>query len=182
MSSDHIILGKFGRPHGVRGEVRFWPYNPDTELIQEGAQLVVDDEIVTIESMKQGDRFVILQLDGVQGREEADLLKNKEAWVPRDALPELDDDEFYLADVIGFDVVGRESAADEPTVIGKLDGFMDSTTVEVMIITGPRIKRRALVPMHDAALERIDHESGIVYLHPFDTWMPEGERVLETDS
>lgn len=160
--------------------MRFWAYNPDTEAIYPGATLVVGDDRVVVESVG-GDKFLILELEGYTSREQADALKNREAGVAREDLPPIDEDEFYLVDVIGFDVVGRQTEKDEPETLGKLTGFLDSTSVDVFIVQGPRIHKRLLVPMTDDALVDIDHDEGIVTLHPFDAWMPEGETPLRGD-
>lgn len=178
MGERSIILGKFGRPHGVRGEIRFFPYNPDTELIEPGLRVIAGDEPCVFDTVRPHDRCLIVSIAGCEGRDDIERFKNREVSVPRDALPDLDDDEVYLADLIGYDVVGRERADEEPLVLGTLQGFLDSTAVDVMIVTGPRIRKRLLVPMTDHALERIDYDAGVVVLHPFEAWMPEGETVL----
>ena len=177
-TTDRVIIGKFGRPHGVRGEVRFFAYNPDSGLVQPGTTLFVDERPLVVEGIRMGDRFHILELRGVSCREDAEILTNHEAWVPRAELPEPGPDEFYLVDIIGFDVVGRERASDEPAVVGRLQAFMDSPSVDIMIVTGPRIRGRLLVPMVDETVEAIDHETRAIRLHPFEAWYPEGETAL----
>lgn len=176
--TDRVVVGKFGRPHGVTGEVRFWLYNPDSDLVEPGVKLRTDKAVLEVASARPGDRFLILTLEGVQGREAAAALTNAEVWIPRDELPEPDPDEFYLVDIIGFDVEGCTVEGAEPSIVGKVDGFLDSSTVDIMIVTGPRLKKRLLIPMIDVALETIDHEAHIVRLAPFDRWFPEDEAIF----
>jgi 16S rRNA processing protein RimM len=47
---------------------------------------------------------VRVQFAGVADRDHAERLRGREVWVARADLPELDDDEFYLADTIGLPV------------------------------------------------------------------------------
>lgn len=179
--TDRVIIGKFGRPHGVHGEVRFFAYNPDSDFIEPGTVVRIEDRELKVETVRYGDRFHILELHGVEGREQAEALTNLEAWVSRDELPEPDPDEFYLVDIIGFEVVGRERESEEPAVIGRLDNFMDSASADVMIVTGPRIRGRLLIPLLDDTVETIDHDAQQVRLHPFERWFPEGETALQAE-
>ena len=46
--SERIKVGTFGRAHGVRGEVRFFPLNPESNLLEEGLRVFVrrgDDDV-----------------------------------------------------------------------------------------------------------------------------------------
>jgi 16S rRNA processing protein RimM len=179
MDSETITIGKFGRPHGVRGEIRFFAYNPDSALLTDGTELHLEDgSVVEIENIRSAARFEIVKLHGVDDRDDAEAFRNQEAGVLRDAFPEPDPDEFYLVDLIGFEVYGRRAPEDELDVVGKVDGFLEGTSTEVMAVTGPRLRGRLLVPMIDDALEEIDLENERVVLQPFDDWAVPDEPIF----
>ena len=174
--SDEVVIGKFGRPHGVRGEVRFFPYNPETELLDEGRTLRLSKcslDSVTIVSVRFADKFDIVRLDGIDSREDAERLRNVEASVARSELPEPDEDEFYLVDVVGFEVWAAQRAGEERRKIGKLKGWLDIGPNDLMAVTGPEIKGRMLGPYLDHTVETIDFDAQRVLLMPLDTWLAE---------
>lgn len=174
--SDKVVIGKFGRPHGVQGEVRYFPYNPDSDLIVADLELFVSSGSYVVSSVRSADKFLIVSLDGVRGREAAAALRNEEVWVPRDVLPDLDDEEFYLADVVGFEVWAPATEGAELHLVGRLKDWLDVAATDIMAVTGPNIRGRMLVPYIDHVVEEIDFDAERVVLHPLDTWTPDEDR------
>lgn len=176
--NDDVVIGKFGRPHGVKGEVRFFLYNPDSELLQPDLELSLQGSsvaTVTVATVRRADKFAILTLVGFQGREAAERVRNAEASVPRATLPEPDPDEFYLVDAVGFELLAAKTAGAEPTTLGTLKGWLDIGPTDIMAVTGPDIRGRMLIPYADHTVDRIDFDEGRIYLHPLDTWAPGDE-------
>ena len=173
--SDHVVIGKFGRPHGVGGEVRFFAYNPETTLVSPKRVLQLDGPIgsVVVESVRAADKFFIVRLVGVDDREGADRLRNPEASVPRNELPAANDDEFYLVDVVGFDVWAAPTAGAPATKLGCVKGWLDIGPTDIMAVTGPDIRGRMLVPHIEQVVERVDFDERQVLLLPLDTWAME---------
>lgn len=176
--SDDVVIGKFGRPHGVRGEVRFFVYNPESELVTAGRTLkLVDGKLadVTVKSARQADKFLILQVEGFNSREDAERVRSKEASVARSELPAPADDEFYLHDVVGFEVWAPRTSGGEAELLGTVKGWLDIGPRDIMAVTGPNIKGRMLVPHIDHVVDTIDFETNQVRLHPMDLWAPDDE-------
>lgn len=102
-----ILVGKIVAPQGIRGEVR----------VQSFAETPTDFKKFRAQSSKFGDgdfnfvrvvpnsNVVIAKIRGVDDRNAAELLRGTELYVGRDALPALRENEYYQADLIGFDVV-----------------------------------------------------------------------------
>ena len=107
-----IAFGTLGRPHGLRGEIPLRPFN------ERGADLL-DAELPLAVRAVQGERSRDLQLtevrptgqgllarfQGVNDRDAAAALTNAELWLPRAALPDPEPGEFFVADLIGCQVV-----------------------------------------------------------------------------
>ena len=167
-----MAVGRFGRPHGVRGEVRFFPYNPESELLEDGLALFVDDreDAITVKRFRAADRFLIVTLDGIGSRQDAESLRNRIASVPRSVLPDLEDDEFYLTDLIGFEVHAARTEDDTPQIIGRLKGWLDAGPTDIFAVTGPEISGRMLVPYLDHVVQNIDLQAGRITLFPLDSW------------
>jgi 16S rRNA processing protein RimM len=119
MSSPRILIGVFGAPHGVRGEVRIKPFTDEPLALKKYGPLESEDGRTTfkvVSARMQGD-MIVAKIDGVADRDAAAKLTNLRLFVPREKLPAPDDGEFYYADLIGL------RAEDEAgTLIGTVRG------------------------------------------------------------
>lgn len=105
--SKRILVGKIVAPQGIRGEVR----------VQSFAENPVDFKKFKIQSAKFNDgdfqfvrtvpnsTVVIAKIRGFDDRNAAETLRGTELFIERNALPDLAKNEYYQADLIGFDVV-----------------------------------------------------------------------------
>lgn len=124
------------RPHGVRGELKVKLYNEDSDALSHVSHLVVEvprseARKIEIGSLRGSAKGPILALVGVQGREAAEALRGAKIWVPRAALPDLGEGEYYLVDLVGCEVV-----LDEVT-LGSVESVRPDPTVDTMIIRRP---------------------------------------------
>jgi 16S rRNA processing protein RimM len=173
---ERVQIGKFGRAHGVRGEIRYFPENPDSDLLEEGMRVSARRgdgyTPLTIARVRRAAKFDIIALDEIPGRDEAQALTNLDVYVDVDALPEPDEDEFYQRDLIGVAVAILESADGRSRVIGEVASFFETGANDVMVVdlsNGDRL----FVPMIEGAVAEIDVDGGVL-LQPADQWAPEG--------
>ncbi|MGI4977077.1 MAG: ribosome maturation factor RimM [Janthinobacterium lividum] len=113
MAGERILLGVVGRPHGVRGLVHVHSYTAEPEALAEYGPLVDGDGRGWTLSWRQAGVAELRDADGraVADRSAAERLVNLQLFVSRDRLPAAGEDEFYLADLVGMDVVGPGGAA-----------------------------------------------------------------------
>ena len=108
-----VAVGAVGRAHGVRGEV-YLRLTPGTELdvepglavrlTREGPHEVCETSIVSA----RGDAdSPIVRFEGIEGRENVAEWTLAKVEVPDDALPELEEDEFYFHEVLGARLIGK---------------------------------------------------------------------------
>lgn len=105
-----ICVGKFGAPHGIRGEVKVWPFTTDPLAIAEYGVLESADgaRSFEIEALRPARDFLVARVKGISTRSAAEALRNIELFVPRERLPAIEEaDEFYYADLVGLAVVDR---------------------------------------------------------------------------
>lgn len=123
-----LTVGYVAGAHGVTGTVRIQLFDRDSHALEAGAELVlvdrktkaeVDRKVLRSVAMVPGKPAARVSLEGVSGREAAEALRGLTVEVERAGLPELDDDEFYLADAIGLSV---ERTLEDGTVqaLGKI--------------------------------------------------------------
>ncbi len=100
-----VMVGQVSGGFGVRGEVRVAAYTADPmTLLDYGVLLRADGSVgLTLTSARPDKVGVVGRAKEIATKEEADALRGLKLFVPRDALPEPDEDEFYLTDLIGLE-------------------------------------------------------------------------------
>ncbi len=102
-----VLVGRLGRPHGIRGGIRIHSYHALSDLLNEGMRLrVTVSQSVTKDAVVrkiygQGD---LLELEGINDRDAAETLRGCEVQAHRDDFSALADDEIYLVDFLGAQV------------------------------------------------------------------------------
>ncbi|KQS57667.1 16S rRNA processing protein RimM [Brevundimonas sp. Leaf363] len=117
MTSDKLILvAQVAGGFGVKGEVRVTAYTADPmALMGYGPLLRADGSVgLTLNSARPDKNGVVGRAKEIATKEEADALRGLKLHIPRSRLPEPDEDEVYLSDLIGVEardpsgaVIGR---------------------------------------------------------------------------
>ena len=103
-------MGRVAGAFGVRGEVRITSYTAEPAALIGYRALLREDgrPALTLTSGRAAKGGVVARAEEVATREEAEALRGLNLYIPRAALPEPDEDEFYVTDLIGMDVVTLE--------------------------------------------------------------------------
>ena len=104
-STARVAVGVFGAPHGVRGEMRLKSFTGDPLAIIDYAPLTDKSgqrRFVLNKARLFKDDLLIVSVEGVADRDAAAKLTNLEVFASRDLMPDVEDDEFYHADLIGL--------------------------------------------------------------------------------
>jgi 16S rRNA processing protein RimM len=102
-----ILVGRVAGAFGVKGELRLTAYTDDPEALARYRDLKRADgsPALTLTGGRAQKGALIARAEEVATREGAEALRGLELYLPRAALPAPDEDEFYLADLIGLAVV-----------------------------------------------------------------------------
>ena len=108
-----IFVAQVGAAHGVRGEVKVTTFTADPMALADYKTLLRQDgsPALTISSARSAKGGIVARLKGVADRNAAEALRGLKLYIPRDSLPEPEEDEFYLADLIGLFVETAEGEA-----------------------------------------------------------------------
>jgi 16S rRNA processing protein RimM len=99
--SDLVLVGRVGRPHGVDGAFVVEQASEDASRFELGAELLVDGVSARVVDSRQiGGRRRAIRLDRTVER-------GAELAIRRDDLPELPDDSYYVADLVGMQVLDQ---------------------------------------------------------------------------
>ena len=108
-----IFVAQVGAAHGVKGEVKITTFTADPMALAKYRTLLRQDgaPAVTVLSARPTKGGIVARLQGVGDRNAAEALRGLKLYIPRDSLPEPEEDEFYLADLIGLFVETAEGEA-----------------------------------------------------------------------
>jgi 16S rRNA processing protein RimM len=151
--AQRVCVAQIGAPHGVRGEVKLWPFTADPSAVQDYGPLETEDGAARfeIEALRAAKDHLVVRLKGVSDRNAAERLTNIKLFVPRERLPATEaDDEFYHADLIGLAVI--DTAGNELGSVAAIHNFGAGDLVEVKPAQGATV----LLPFTDAAVPEVD--------------------------
>lgn len=163
MKKEYLEAGKIVTTHGIRGEVKIMPYTDTPELLAEFDRLFIgkNKTELIIERSRVFKSMVIAKIEGVDTPEAAEKLRNKLLYMHRDDL-ELDDDTYFIQDLIGLEV--RD--ADSEKVYGVIEDVLQTGANDVYAVKGE--DREYLVPAIADVVVSTDVENGVMTIRPLD--------------
>ena len=161
------MVGRIGRPHGVRGEVTVEVRTDDPDLrFVPGAVLRTDPAErgpITITGVHWHSGTLLLRLEGVDSREAAEAVRNTELLVDVADLPEIEDpDSFY-----DFQLVGLSARLPDDSVLGEVTAVRHEAQ-DLLVVRRPE-GGDVLIPFVSAIVTTVDLDGGFVVVDP-----PEG--------
>jgi 16S rRNA processing protein RimM len=152
--TDKVLVARFGAAHGVRGEIKLWSFTADPLAIADYGTLESKDgkQHFVIDTVRPNKDFLVARIEGVDDRNAAEALRNVELYLPRESLPEIDeDDTWYYADLVGLAAVAPDGAA-IGTVVA-LYNFGAGDIVEIALAGGGKT---LLLPFSEAVVPEVD--------------------------
>ena len=94
VAGNKVRVARIGAPHGVRGELKLWPFTGDPAAVADYGPLETEDgkRQFEIETMRAAKDHFVVRLVGVADRDAAEKLVNTDLFVPRERLPAIDED------------------------------------------------------------------------------------------
>ena len=163
-SPDRLVLvGRFGAPQGVRGEVRLQSYTGDPEAI--GGYGPLTDAGRTrgfaFERLRPlKDDMLVVKVEGVGTREAAALLTGVELFARRDRLPAPSEDEFYYDDLVGLAAATADGRA-----LGRVVAVLNYGAGDILEIA-PGSGEALLLPFTKTVVPAIDFAAGRIVVEP----------------
>src|SRR5262245_46030203 len=104
-----IALGVVAGAHGVGGEIRVHPFNPESATLENARQIWLRDprggeRALRVLGVRRHKGFFLMRLEGIADRDAAIGARGQEVLVPKAALAPLEEDEFYLHELVGMTV------------------------------------------------------------------------------
>lgn len=167
-----ICVGAFAGSHGVRGDTRLKSFTDDPKALFSYPALHngPDGPVLRVKLLRAAKDDFIVRVDGVMNREDAQALKGKRLYVPREALAAAaDDDEYYLADLIGLEAHDTEGSV--LGLVRAVENFGAEDLLELVLAKPLKgLGRHAFIPFRKAYVPVVDINGGFVEI-AFDDWV-----------
>lgn len=148
---EFLDCGQIVNTHGIHGEVRIVPWADSPDFLRGFGTLYVDGAPRKVASARVHKGSVIARLDGVDTVEEAMRLKGKTVQIRR-ADAKLPEGAFFLADIIGLDVVDEAGQR-----LGTLKEVLSPSRQQVYVVAG---EREILIPAVPEFIQETNIEGG----------------------
>lgn len=161
-----LQVGVITQTHGIKGEVKVFPTTDDANRFKKLKEVVLDTGKerlnMEIESVKFFKKYVIVKFKGYDPINDVEKYKNAKLWITRDKAVKLAKDEYFVADLIGIQVV-----TDDGEAFGVLKDVLATGANDVYIVTRPD-QSEVLLPAIKECIRNIDMEQGCMTVHIMD--------------
>ena len=160
---DLLKVGVITTTHGVRGEVKVYPTTDEPERFLDLDYVLLDTgkelRRLDIKNVRFFKNLVILKFDGIDNINDIEKYKGRDLWIPREEAQELDEDEYYIADLLGMKVL-----LEDGTEFGTLKDVMETGANDVYIVNSVE-HGEVLLPAIKECILDVDVEAGTMTVH-----------------
>jgi len=161
--AERVRVARIGAAHGIRGEVKLWPFTQDPMDVASYGELETEDGArrFIIEALRPAKDFLVARLAGVNDRDTAEMLTNLELFVPRERLPDIDEaDTYYHADLVGLAAVTIEGVT-----LGTVTAIHNFGAGDIIEIT-PESGTALMLTFTEAAVPKVDLQARQIVVVP----------------
>jgi 16S rRNA processing protein RimM len=147
-----VVMGRVRAPHGLKGWIKIQPFTQEIEGLLDYPEWWLGGEGKWLqhhvaESAVHGS-MVVARLDGFTDRDVAAELRGRDVAVPRAAMPENREGEFYWNDLLGMEVCNRDAAK-----LGLVKKILETGANAVLVVQGDK---ELLVPFIRDVIVNVD--------------------------
>ncbi|MCM1496945.1 MAG: ribosome maturation factor RimM [Clostridium sp.] len=158
MEENLLQIGVITSTHGIKGEVKVFPTTDDNNRFKKLKECYIEYEGKMLPVMADGCRFfknmVILRFEGIENINDVERYKKCKLFVDREHAVKLEADEYFIADLIGAEVVREDGS-----LLGRLTEILSTGANDVYVVNGTEGKEWLLPAIKDCILN-VDMEAG----------------------
>ncbi len=155
-----VCLGAIVGVHGIKGEVKVKSWTEKDRDI--GSYGVLHDKSGSrefcLKVVGHSKELLRCKIKGVEDRNAAEALIGTELYVSREALPNLEEEEYYQADLIGLKVIEQTSSSE----VGKIVGFYNFGAGDILEIKLKENGKTEMIPFTKVYVPEINIKEGFV--------------------
>ncbi len=131
-------------PFGLKGELKVQSLTDNDARFAPKSKLWAGQQPVSVATSRFAQGLVYVTLKGFTDRDSTDQFRHAMLQIPEDALPPLEEGEYYRFQLIGLDVVDREGAS-----LGTLAEIIETGANDVYRVHPPEGADVLLAALHD---------------------------------
>ena len=155
-----ILIGKIVNIHGIKGEIKIYPYTDDIENLSKLKEIYLDEKLkkkYIIKSSKKKKNMLILKFDSIDSVEEAEKLRNMNLYIPK--LEVKEEDTYYIEDLISLEVIDIKNNVS----IGKITYVFNNGANDVYeILTNDG--KKVYFPAIKQVVKKVDIKDNKIYV------------------
>lgn len=157
--NDCFFFGKVTKTHGLKGEITIKLDVVNPSDFRDLRYILIEDKgnliPYFIENQKINGDKMFVQLQDVTKMEQAVVFLGKGVFMPNEMLPELDDNDFYFKEIIGFNLIDEEKGE-----VGTISDVLEYPTQSVIQVM--RDGKEILIPIHDDIIQKVNKKAKVL--------------------
>lgn len=159
---DLLQVGVITTTHGLKGEVKVFPTTDEKERFKELKQVILDTGTekldLEIESVRFFKNLVILKFKGINDINDVEPYRKKSLYVTRENAVQLNENEYFIADLIGLAVVEEDGEE-----LGELCDVLQTGANDVYCVK--KDDQEILIPAIRECIRSVDIAAGKMTVH-----------------
>jgi len=160
---DLLQVGVITGTHGLKGEVKVFPTTDDKNRFLDLEDVLLDTgrEMLElkVEYVKFFKKFVFVKFEGLDDINQVEQYKRCPLMVTRENAVALEEDEYFVADLIGLTIVDESGIT-----IGRLENVIETGANDVYEVVTEEGSRILLPAIKDCILD-VDMEEKVILVH-----------------
>ena len=165
-SDDLILLGRITGAHGIRGQLKVFPYSGEPDGVRASRTLFIRGagerwDAYPVAAVAGHGKKLLVKLQQFDTVDQVQHLLGSEVYALRDELPPLDEGEYYWQDLLGMRVVtdGGES-------LGTITDIFSTGSNDVYTVQGE--KKEYLIPAIADVVVDVDLKHRVMTISPLE--------------
>ena len=162
MRKEYIEAGKIVTTHGIKGEVKLYPWCDDPEMFYDIDTIYLDAKgakPIKLMGLRFAKGMPLLKLEGVDSIDDAAKLRDQIVYIHRDDIP-MEEGEYLIQDLLGLKVVD----ADDGSEYGELTDVSPTGANDVYQVVTEE-EKEILIPAIRQCILEVDVEEGRMKVH-----------------
>lgn len=156
-----VCVGTILGAHGIKGEVKFKLALESDDIVKKyGVPVDENGTPFSIVSWRQGPKGPLVKFKNIPTREDAEEFRGTALFVPRDVLPDLDEEELYYSDLEGMVVLNHKGEK-----VGKVASVFSNGAQDVFTVFGQG--KEVLLPYTEDTVAHADRDAETLTLTEF---------------
>ncbi len=159
----YLEIGQIVNTFGIKGMVKIKPFTDDIRRFDKLKTIYIENKKekkeYQIEEVKYHKNMVLMKLQGIDTKEQADLLRQSYLLVDRKNEEPLEEGVYYIVDLIGLEVY-----TDQEQLLGKVEDIFNTGSNDIYVIKD-ELGKQILLPGIPDVLKKVDIEKGKITVH-----------------